>query len=138
MLGASLVLVVMVAAPPPTAGVTIVVHPDSRITSISRAELSKVFLGRLRSWSDGTTALPVDQLPDRSVRARFSRRVHRRSVVTVEVYWKRMIFSGRGVPPDELANDQEVVAFVRAHPGAVGYVDTTTELAGMRELSLEN
>ena len=137
MFGASLVLVLTLAAPAPGREVTIVVHPDSQITSVSSVELSKIFLGRLRTWSDGTAALPVDQAPDRAVRQRFSRRVHRRSVVTVEVYWKRMIFSGRGVPPDELADDRQVLEFVRTHRGAVGYVGPETELDGVRELVLD-
>ena len=138
MISLSLVLAVTIAGATPADGVAVVVHPDSQITTVSRAELSKIFLGRLRTWSDGTPATPVDQLPDRPVRERFSRHVHGRGVVTVEVYWKRMIFSGRGVPPDELANDKQVLEYVRTHPGAVGYVSDTARLVGVRELTLKD
>ncbi len=136
MAGWSLLLAVTIAGFTPADGVAVVVHPNSRISTVSRAELSKIFLGRLRTWSDGTPVLPVDQRPDRTVRERFSRHVHGRSVVTVEVYWKRMIFSGRGVPPRELADDQRVLEYVRDHPGAVGYVGGATMLTGVRELAL--
>ena len=139
MLSLSLTLVLALAGPAPAADAfLVVVHPDARIESVSRAELSKIFLGRLGTWSDGTPALPVDQLPGRPARRWFSRRVHGRSVVSVEVYWKRRIFSGRGVPPAELDSDRQVLEFVHDHPGAVGYVGSGQSLAGVRELALED
>lgn len=118
-------------------GAIVVVHPATRVTSIARAELSKIFLKRLRTWQDGQTVHPVDQPPESVVRQQFSRRVHRRGVVNIEVYWKRMIFSGRAVPPRELKNDREVLEFVRGTPGGVGYVSRSAVLSGVRELVVE-
>jgi ABC-type phosphate transport system substrate-binding protein len=116
--------------------VAIVVHPESGIRSVTRSELSKIFLKRLRSWQDGTMAEPVDQRPNSETRRLFTRLVHRRDVVTIEVYWKRMIFSGRAVPPKEVATDREVLEFVRSTPGAVGYVSLSTSLRGVRTVAL--
>ena len=116
--------------------VAIVVHPDNGIRSVSRSELSKIFLKRLRTWQDGTMAEPVDQLPDSETRRAFTRLVHRRDVVTIEVYWKRMIFSGRAVPPPEVTTDQQVLDFVRSTRGAVGYVSRSTALRGVQRVVL--
>ena len=138
MVSLSMVMVLALAGGPAADEFVLVAHPDLRVVSVSRAELSKIFLRRLRTWSDGTPARPVDQLPDRPVRSWFSRRVHGRSVVNIEVYWKRRIFSGRGVPPPELGDDQQVLEFVRTQPGAVGYVAAGRDLAGVRKLALEN
>jgi hypothetical protein len=44
----------------------------------------------------------------------------------VKSFWQRQIFSGSGVPPQERASDEEVLDFVRANPGAVGYVSSDT------------
>jgi ABC-type phosphate transport system substrate-binding protein len=115
--------------------VEIIVHPASGITSVTKAELSKIFLKRLRTWADGERAQPVDQVPG-ATRESFSRWIHGSSVVTIEVYWKRMIFSGRAVPPVEAADDGEVLEFVRETPGAVGYVTKSAELVGVRKLVL--
>ena len=114
----------------------VIVHPEDEITSISKAELSKIFLKRLRTWKNGVRARPVDQVPEAPIRESFSKTVHGRSVDAIEVYWKRMIFSGRGVPPDELGDDEAVIEFVRANPGAVGYVDASADLGGVRKLTL--
>ena len=80
---------------------------------------------------------PVDQRPESVVRREFSERVHHRSVVTIELYWRRMIFSGRALPPAELRSDQEVIDFVRATPGGVGYVAAATAAEGVKEMVLE-
>jgi ABC-type phosphate transport system substrate-binding protein len=116
--------------------VEVIVHPDSKISSITKAELSKIFLKRLHTWETGEDARPVDQVPEARVRREFSELVHDRSVVTIEVYWKRMIFSGRGVPPEELNNDEAVLEFVRTTPGAVGYVASSANLTGVQKLAL--
>ncbi len=116
--------------------VEIIVHPDNDITSVTKAELSKIFLKRLRTWADGTLVVPVDQVPDSSPRREFTRSVHERRVVNVEVYWKRMIFSGRAAPPPEMADDLSVIEFVRNTPGAVGYVSKLTRLEGVRALKV--
>ncbi len=138
MLSLTLALLMALPGPAPGEGFTVVAHPETQFSSVTRGELSKIFLGRLRTWSDGTPAVPIDQAPERAVRQRFSRAVLGRSVVMVEVYWKRMIFSGRGVPPDEVENDRRVLEFVRQRPGAVGYIDAATQPAGVRTLALED
>lgn len=119
-----------------TGAVVVVAHPEIEVTTISRLELSKIFLGRLRTWSDGARVRPVDQRPDSTARADFTRWIHGRSVVTIEVYWKRMIFSGRGVPPPEVANEREVLEYVQTTPGAVGYVTRSEIQEGVKEVQV--
>ncbi len=118
-------------------GPVVIVHPATDVSGISRAELSKIFLKRLRTWSSGQIAVPVDQAPQNPARQVFSEKVHGRSVVNIEVYWKRMIFSGRSLPPRELASDTDVLDFVRSTPGAVGYVGSGADLEGVDRLDLE-
>lgn len=133
---AQLVLAAGVLTPGTAHSVEIVVHPSSRVSSVTQAELSKIFLKRLRTWSNGERAQPIDQLPS-PVREEFSARVHGRSVITIEIYWKRMIFSGRAAPPPEAADDRAVLDFVRRNPGAVGYVSNAAVLEGVRRLEIE-
>lgn len=117
-------------------GFRVIVHPETEVATVGVSELSKIFLGRIRTWASGQDALPVDQRPEAPVRGRFTRHVHEKAVVSIEVYWKRMIFSGRGVPPPEVASDRAVVDFVRSNPGAVGYVSESAPVVGVRELVL--
>lgn len=119
-------------------GVTVIAHPTTELESISRAELAKIYMKRLRSWQNGVRARPVDQLPESPVRRAFSEQVLRRSVVNTEVYWKKMIFSGRAVPPPEVESDERVLDYVLRTPGAVGYVSPSVVLDGVLEVRVYN
>ena len=99
----------------------IVVHRSNPMVSITRAELSAIYMRRRRSWRDGREIVPVDQPAASAVRERFSRAIHGKNVAYVTRYWQRLIFSGRGIPPRQLRNDAEVMEFVRNSRDAIGY-----------------
>lgn len=100
------------------------------VSSLSRAELSALFMRRTRSWPDGTEVRPVEPPARSRVREQFSRAIHGKSVAYVTRYWHRLIFAGRAVPPGELSSDAAVIDFVRSHRGAIGYIDGNTPPAG--------
>ncbi len=113
----------------------VVVHADNPTPSLPRETLARLFLRKLARWPGGQPALPVDLPADAPVRASFSRHVLARSVTAVRAYWQERIFSGRDVPPPERADEAEALAYVRAHPAAVGYVSATATLPpGVRVL----
>ncbi len=61
-----------------------------------------------------------------------------RSAFALKTYWQRRVFSGRDTPPLEKASDEEVVAFVKANRGAIGYVAPSSPLAGVKVLELQD
>jgi len=100
----------------------VIVNASNPATSVNRDFLAAVFLKKATRWEDGERARPVDLAADSTVRAAFSLRVLARPVAAVRNYWEQRIFSGTDVPPPELASDAEVVRYVEANPGAVGYI----------------
>jgi len=114
----------------------VVVHPDTRIASVSREFLADVFLKKRTRWPGDVVIRPVDLHPRSEVRQRFSASVLRRPVAAVRSYWRQIIYSGRGVPPPELRSDDDVVAYVRRHQGAIGYVSPTADLIGVRVVAV--
>ncbi len=115
----------------------IVINEANSTSSISKDDLSRCFMKQANIWISGQPVIPVDQAASSDVRQAFSGAVHGRDVSAVKSFWQRQIFSGRGVPPAEKASDQEVLAFVRANPGAVGYVSSDTDVsAGVKVLEI--
>ena len=113
----------------PSAGqFSVIVHADNRATTISRDELSKVFLKRNAKWPDGQHVEPVDLKPDAAARIAFTDAVHRKAVRAIRAFWQQQIFSGRDVPPPEKNTETEVLEFVKQNPGAVGYVSADVRL----------
>lgn len=125
-----------VAAEPPRSAYVVIVHPANRVSRIDRKFLAEAFLRRATRWPDDTPIHPVDLGPDARARIRFSEDVLSRSVASVRSYWQQRIFSGQGLPPPELADDEAVVAYVLGHPGAVGYVAAGTALNGATVLEV--
>jgi ABC-type phosphate transport system substrate-binding protein len=119
-----------VGAEAPRPVYVLIVHPTVRAPALDRKFLADAFLRRTTRWPDDTPILPVDLAPDARARARFSQEILARSVASVRSYWQQRIFSGQGLPPPELGNDDAVVSYVLQHPGAIGYVSAGTALNG--------
>jgi ABC-type phosphate transport system substrate-binding protein len=94
----------------------------SPATEVERAEVARFFLRQSLKWSDGQSVLPVDQSSRSAVRDAFSRLVLKQPLPAVDTYWQRQIASGRALPPPVKTSDAEVLAYVAATPGAIGYV----------------
>ena len=118
-------------------GYQIVVNPSNPAAAVPAAQLSRMFLKKLPKWDHGAAVVPVDQPAETPVRAEFSKGVHNKPVAAVVAYWQQQIFAGRDVPPVEKAGDEAVLAFVRANPGAVGYVSPSANTSGVKVLEVQ-
>jgi len=114
-------------------GLLVVVHPDNPEASMTAGQLSRLFLKKSIRWPDGVEARPVEPAAP-ALRERFAEQVHGKSPAAVREYWNQLIFSGRDVPPLEKPGDAEVLAYVRANRGAVGYVSSAADTAGVKVL----
>jgi ABC-type phosphate transport system substrate-binding protein len=108
----------------------VIVHPDLNVASLSVPVLSDVFMKKVRRWSNGVVIVPVDQ--SSKIRDDFSRAVHGKTANAVKIYWAQEIYSGRGVPPLQKTSDEQVIAFVKSTPGAIGYVSDKAVTDGVR------
>lgn len=117
-------------------GFRVVVNSQSPSEPVDRAFIADAFLKKVTRWPDGETIRAVDLRFDAPTRQEFSERVLQRSPAAVRNYWQQRIFTGRGVPPPELASDEAVLAYVREHRGAVGYVSAGAETSSVKVLEL--
>ena len=113
-------------------GYRVIVHRDNPAGSISRQKVSQILLKESTRWDHGLEAEPVDLNPASPVRESFSRAVHGRSVSSIKNYWQRQISKGRAEPPPEVSSDAEAVAYVKSHPGGIGYVSPRAKLDGVK------
>jgi ABC-type phosphate transport system substrate-binding protein len=117
----------------------IVINEANTTTSITTANLSDCFMKQAATytWISGQPLIPIDQAANSETRRAFSTQVHGRDVNAIRSFWQRQIFTGKAAPPQEKASDDEVLAFVRENPGAVGYVAADAVLGpGVKELKI--
>jgi ABC-type phosphate transport system substrate-binding protein len=109
-------------------GFVVVIHAGNPTATLSRQEISRMFLKQRARWDHGERVRPVDLTETKSVREQFSLAIFRRRTIDIEDHWKSQVFSGRDVPPTEKASEPEVLDYVAANPGAIGYVSPGTAL----------
>jgi ABC-type phosphate transport system substrate-binding protein len=117
----------------------VIVHPSNPATSVARRQVSDMFLKKLTRWPGGAHVEPVEPSKWSKTRAYFlSDVMDGKSALALEAFWQKRVFSGRDTPPLEKASEEEVVAFVRANPGAIGYVGAGVALTGVKVLRLQD
>jgi len=114
----------------------IVTNASLGIDSISKRDLSRVFLKQRTRWANGDYAKPIDQKMKNEIRATFSEGLLGRTLADVESYWNSQVFSGKSTPPPTASTDQEVIDFIKRTPGSVGYVSADADTTGTRVLNV--
>ena len=120
-----------------SAGFKVIIHGDNPTVELEADLIARIFRKKVRRWSHDVRVVPVDLKRDSPIREAFTRAVHKKSVTAIVGYWQRMIFGRGEKPPEEKATEEEVLALVRADPGAIGYVSAGKTLGdGVKELQV--
>jgi ABC-type phosphate transport system substrate-binding protein len=117
--------------------VRVIVNAKNPTTKVSKQFVADAFLKKRTRWGGDSPIQPVDLGQKHSVRAKFSRSVLDRDVAAVRRYWAQLVFSGRGVPPPEVTDEDAVIAYVAKNAGAIGYVSAGATLTGVKAVSIE-
>ena len=67
--------------------------------------------------------MPLDLAFGAPLRNEFYAKVAAKSPPLLKAHWTKMIFTGRGHPPKEVANSAAVRRMVADNPALIGYID---------------
>lgn len=129
-------LMIGAASAQETASFKIIVNPTNDISSMTKEQVSELFLKKITQWENGRKALPVDQVTSSPIREKFSKEIHDKSVTAINSYWRQKIFSGRDVPPPEKSSDADVLAYIAENADAVGYVSANAPIDKVKVLKI--
>lgn len=106
------------------AELVVIVNPASPVESVSMDDVRKLFLGRMQFLpGTETTVKVVDQKETSANFATFYRQVANKDATQITRYRASFIFSGQGVLPVVVDNDNAVLDTLTKHENAIGYVD---------------
>lgn len=117
-----ILLLILLSAPAIAADFVIIVHKDNPVEQLDLAEARNIFLGKRTLWSGGR-AISVYLQADNDLHRHFCLTVLGKSPRQLQMHWKRILFTGAGVLPRELPDDQSILQTVAANPRAIGYID---------------
>lgn len=106
------------------AAIVVVAHPG--VARVDAATLARLYTGRAIEVA-GQPVSVVNALPGQPRRDRFLHQVLGQDNDRYVAYWTVRRHVGKGAPPRELKSAAEVIDFVTATPGGIGYI-TAAEL----------
>lgn len=103
-------------------GVEVIVHPGVSTTELTRPLARLIFGAKVTRWDDGA-AIRVFVLPDESpLHNELSKSILNLYPYQLRAAWDRIIYTGIGLAPIQVANEAEMRRQVASVPGAIGYI----------------
>lgn len=102
--------------------IEVIAHPELEISQISSSELRRIYTMKKRHWYDKTPIHVYVLPPDSKQHKHFTKRVLQMFPYQLERMWNKLAFSGAGVPPTEVATEDEMIRLVSSTPGSIGYI----------------
>lgn len=120
----------------PARAVEIIVHPGVTTSVVSRPLARLIFGAKVTRWDDGA-AIRVFVLPDESpLHQEMSKGILNVYPYQLRVAWDRIIYTGIGLAPIQVANESEMRKQVASVPGAIGYIGRVLNNDKVRALSV--
>ena len=111
---------------------TVVANADT--PPIDKDTLQRIYLGKVIEVG-GHPVTPVNLARGSSLRNVFMQRYLAEDDDKFVAYWTVRRYIGQGTPPREFATIEQQLRYLRETPGAIGYVDDSTQISqGIRPL----
>ncbi len=135
-LGALLALAIQPGAQAQSSELVAVVAANSKAPpKLTADELSAIFMGTAKSFPNGERAVPIDQKAGTPAYAGFYQKAAGKSESQMKAYWSRIMFTGKGQPPQEGGDSAAVKKLVAANPNMVGYIEASLVDASVRVIA---
>lgn len=112
----------------------LICHPGSPGV-LSKDEMRAVLLGTKIKWANGQViqlAVLAGGAPHDAVINEFTAR----GTEQFDKYWRKLVFTGKGIAPTVCDSDAEMLAFLAKTPGGLGYVGAATKIADVKVVEI--
>ncbi len=118
-----LVLLVLACAGAGAAELLVIVSARNPLSALRPEQVADIFLAQTGRFPGGDEAMALDLPLGSPLRDEFYSKVAAKSPALMKAYWTKMVFTGSGQPPRELANSIAVRKMVADNPSMIGYID---------------
>jgi len=122
---------------PVMADVVVVVASGSPLKTLARNQVADIFLGKTSRFPSGAQAIPIDQTEDSATRDEFYSTFTGKSASQLKAHWSKIIFTGRGQPPQAVSSSAEVKKRIAENPDTIGYIDAREVDSSVRALPID-
>ena len=108
------------------AGSVFIANPSVTETSLSKEDITLIFLGKKTKWTDGQK-IHVAVLKTGKTHESFLDTYVNKTPAKYSTFWKIAIISGTGFPPKFFQKETDLVTYVTEINGAIGYISPETD-----------
>ncbi len=101
--------------------ISVIVSAKSSVDSLTEKDVKRIYLAKRDDFPNGDPVVPLDQKGSSSAFEAFYRGIAKKSLDQLQAYRSRLVFTGKGQPPKQVA-DSEIVKLVAENPSTIGYV----------------
>ena len=117
-------------------GLVVVANASVSAREVKSEELREIFLGERRTLANGSKISPVF-LKNGPAHQSFLDAYVGKSDGAFRAGWMRLVFTGKGSLPRTFDTEAEVLEYVAATPGTIGYVRSFTARANVKILAVK-
>jgi ABC-type phosphate transport system substrate-binding protein len=119
------------------AEVVLVTSANSPVYSLTSNQVVDIFLGKADELPSGAPIVAVDQAEGSKEKEEFYKRYTNRTLPQIRAYWSKLIFTGKGEPPKEISDSEQLKKYLATHPNSIGYlerdkVDSSLKIVSVR------
>jgi ABC-type phosphate transport system substrate-binding protein len=129
---AAVLMLAQAASSNAAAELVVIVSARNPLPALSGDQVAAIFLGQAGRFPDGAEAVALDQRLGSQERQQFYAQVTGKTPALLKAHWSKMVFTGRGQPPRELADAAAVRRMVADNPSMIGYIDRSALDASVR------
>ena len=129
-------LLILASANAYSEDIKVIANPSVAASSVQPDELKGVFLMTKTSLSDGSHVEPV-LAKGGAVHEAFVQQYLGKTDSALQTYYRSLVFTGKGSMPKTLGSEAEVAAYVAKTKGAIGYVSSGANTAGVKVLEVK-
>jgi len=111
----------MIQSPPSYSQVVVVVSKDSVVESLNNQQVANIFLAKSNRFPNGNKATPIE-IKNNAIRAKFYHSITGKSENQLNAYWTTLVFTGKGKPPKNLPNYDNLMMQLLNKPDAISYM----------------
>ncbi len=111
----------------------VVVIGNANLRRIDANTIAKIYTGKVIEV-DGVPVTAINANSGSAVRNRFLQLYLKQDEDKYTAYWTVRRYIGKGASPRELTRSADVINFVNATPGAIGYIDEADVQPGVNVL----
>jgi len=109
----------------------VVVSSKSAVASLTKEQIADIYLGNSKEFPGGGQALPL--LPaSGGTRSEFFDKVLGKNEAQAKAIWSRLVFSGKGSAPRDVADSAETVKLISSNPNCIGVIEKSAVNASVK------